>query len=58
MKGSYSLASRPGSLVCPLCEAHKLDACGHSSTRCDSCGGLLSEASLETLRQITALPDA
>jgi ribosomal protein L37AE/L43A len=58
MKGSYSLASRPGSLVCPLCEMHKLDVRGHSSLRCDSCGGLLSGAMLETLRQITTLPDA
>jgi hypothetical protein len=57
MKGS-SLASRPGSLVCPLCEAYELNVCGHSSARCDSCGGLVSGVSLETLRQITDLPDA
>jgi hypothetical protein len=56
MKAS-SLASSPDSLVCPKCEVHKLDACGHSSARCDSCGGLLSGAMLETLRQITTLPD-
>jgi uncharacterized Zn finger protein (UPF0148 family) len=57
MKG-LSLRSRVGSLVCPLCEVDKLDASGHSSARCDSCGGLVSEATLEALNQITALPDA
>jgi ribosomal protein L37AE/L43A len=57
MKGSF-LGSGPGSLVCPLCEMDKLDARGHSSARCDSCGGIVSGATLEALRQITALPDA
>jgi RNA polymerase subunit RPABC4/transcription elongation factor Spt4 len=37
---------------------HKLDVRGQSSLRCDSCGSLLSGAMLETLRQITTLPDA
>jgi hypothetical protein len=57
MKG-LSLRSRAGSLVCPLCEGHKLKARGHNSARCDSCGGIVSGATLEALRQITALPDA
>jgi ribosomal protein L37AE/L43A len=57
MKGSF-LGSGRGSLVCPLCEVDKLDARGHSSARCDSCGGIVSGATLEALRQITTLPDA
>jgi ribosomal protein L37AE/L43A len=55
---SLSLRSRAGSLVCPLCEVDKLNTHGHSSARCDSCGVLVSEATLEALNQITVLPDA
>ena len=57
MNGS-PLESRSGSLVCPLCEVHELDARGHGPTRCESCGGLLSGLTLETLRQITDLQEA
>jgi uncharacterized Zn finger protein (UPF0148 family) len=57
MKGS-SLRSRSGSLVCPLCEVHELDVRDQSSAHCDSCGGLVSGATLRALRQITDLPDA
>ena len=57
MKGS-PLESRSGSLVCPLCEVHNLDARGLGSARCESCGGLVSGATLEALRQITDLPEA
>ena len=57
MKGS-SLKSRPGSLLCPLCEVHKLSGQGQSSARCDSCGSIVSGAMLDALRQITDLPDA
>ena len=57
MKG-LSLRSRAGSLVCPLCEVDKLKARGHSWASCASCGGIVSGATLEALRQIIALPDA
>jgi hypothetical protein len=57
MKGS-SVRSRAGSLICPLCEGHELSAHGHSSARCGCCGGIVSGATLEVLRQITDLPDA
>jgi ribosomal protein L37AE/L43A len=57
MKGS-SLASRSRSLVCPLCEAGELKPSGQDSARCDSCAGSVSEAMLEALRRIVALPDA
>ena len=57
MKGS-SLESRPGSLVCPVCEAAQLRPFGQHSVRCESCRGIVSGATLEALRQITALPDA
>ena len=57
MKGS-TLKSRPDSLLCPLCEGRRLDARGHGSARCDSCGGVVSGATLEALRQIADLPEA
>jgi ribosomal protein L37AE/L43A len=57
MKAS-SLASKPGSLVCPFCEMGQLRSSSHDSMRCESCDGLISGAPLETLRQISALPDA
>jgi hypothetical protein len=56
MRGS-SVASRPDSLVCPLCEASKLYHPGQGSMRCRSCGSHLHGAMLETLRCISALPD-
>ena len=56
MKGS-PLESRFSSLVCPLCEVHNLDTHGRGSTRCESCGGIVSGPTLETLRQITDLPE-
>ena len=54
---SLSLASRPDSLLCPLCEVSKLYPSGRDSMRCESCGGRLSGAMLKTLRGISALPD-
>ena len=57
MKGS-SLASRPGSLVCPFCQTGALRSSSQDSMRYRSCEGLISGALLETLRQISALPDA
>jgi ribosomal protein L37AE/L43A len=57
VKGSL-LESRPGFLVCPLCEVHELDARGHGSPRCNSCGGIVSGLTLKVLQQITDLPDA
>ncbi len=53
-----SLASRSGYLVCPLCEVGRLRHPTNDSTRCESCGGSLSRATLETLRSIAALFDA
>jgi len=55
---SSSLASRPDSLLCPRCEASKLHPSDRDSMRCESCGGRLSGAMLETLRRISTLPDA
>jgi ribosomal protein L37AE/L43A len=45
-------------LVCPFCEAHKLQSFGHNSARCEYCGGILGGPLLETLRHIIDLPDA
>jgi ribosomal protein L37AE/L43A len=56
VKGS-ALKSRSDSLVCPHCEIGQLRIVGHHSERCETCGSSLSEAMLEALRQITALPD-
>jgi hypothetical protein len=53
-----SLGSRLDSLLCPLCEASKLYPSGRNSMHCESCGGRLSGAMLETLQSICALPDA
>jgi ribosomal protein L37AE/L43A len=55
---SSSVASKSDSLVCPLCEASKLYPSDRDSMRCQSCGGRLSGAMLETLWRISALPDA
>jgi hypothetical protein len=57
VKGS-SMASKPCSLVCSLCEAGELNPLGHDQARCDSCRGSLSGAMLEALRQIATLQDA
>lgn len=57
VKGT-SLGSKPGCLVCPLCEAGKLQPFSNGSTRCGSCGGILGRAMVVTLEQIAALPDA
>jgi Zn finger protein HypA/HybF involved in hydrogenase expression len=56
LKGS-SLASRPGSLVCPRCEIRQLQIVGHHKVRCVSCGSTLNGGLLDTLQQITDLPD-
>ena len=57
MKG-WSSASKPDSLVCPLCEAGSLSLLAHDSAGCSSCGGSLSGAMLGALREIAALPDS
>jgi ribosomal protein L37AE/L43A len=46
------------SITCPFCEVYELRPFGHNSLRCESCGGILSGVLLETLRQISGLPDA
>jgi ribosomal protein L37AE/L43A len=55
---SSSLRSRPDSLICPLCEVHKLDARGHSAAHCAPCGRVVSGMTLYALRQIIELPEA
>jgi hypothetical protein len=57
MKGS-TLISRPDSLVCPFCENGQLRPTGSDSARCASCASVVSGVILETLRSISALPDA
>ena len=57
VKGS-SMASKPCSLVCPLCEAGRLHTLGHDQARCDSCLGPLSGAMLEALSEIAILQNA
>lgn len=53
-----SLASRFDHLVCPVCEAGELRPFGGEFARCGSCGYILGAATLLTLEQIIALPDA
>src|SRR4051812_42578770 len=52
------MASKPASLVCPLCGVSKLYPSGQGSMRCRSCGIPLQGSLLETLRSISTLPDA
>jgi ribosomal protein L37AE/L43A len=52
-----SLASRPDSLICPLCEVSKLYPSAQDSMRCQSCGAHLHGSMLSTLRSISTLPD-
>jgi ribosomal protein L37AE/L43A len=56
MEDVFATKSHP--LTCPFCEAHELRPFGNNSARCYSCGSLLNNAFLETLRRITELPDA
>jgi hypothetical protein len=57
MRSRSSLASRSESLVCPVCEVSCLRPSGRDSMGCESCGGHLHGAMLETLRSISTLPD-
>jgi ribosomal protein L37AE/L43A len=52
-----SITTQVGLLRCPFCEVYELEPSGHDSARCSSCGGFLRGELLETLRQITELPD-
>jgi hypothetical protein len=53
-----SLASRSDSLVCPICQAGELHSFGGECARCSSCECIVGAATLLTLEQIIALPDA
>jgi hypothetical protein len=52
-----SMASRPGHLACPACEAGRLRPWG-GSARCERCGYALAAAMPVPLERIIALPDA
>ncbi len=56
MEDAFSAGSH--SFTCPFCEVHELQPFGHSSARCEDCGGMLSGALLRTLHGIIGLPDA
>ena len=51
-------ASRPGHLLCPFCEVGELASLGEGFARCVSCRLPLLGSMLQTLHDITALPDA
>jgi hypothetical protein len=53
-----SLASRSDYLVCPICQAGELHYFGGECARCSSCKCIVGAATLLTLEQIIALPDA
>jgi hypothetical protein len=53
-----SLASRSDYLVCPICQAGELHYFGGECARCSSCECIVGAATLLTLEQIIALPDA
>jgi ribosomal protein L37AE/L43A len=54
----YTLASRSGYLVCPVCQVGELHPFDDESAHCGRCGSILGTAMLLTLEQIIALPDA
>ena len=54
----FSLASRSDHLVCPVCQVGELHLYGGECARCASCGSIVGAATLLTLEQIVALPDA
>jgi hypothetical protein len=53
-----TLASRSEYLVCPICQAGELHSFGGECARCSSCECIVGAATLLTLEQIIALPDA
>jgi ribosomal protein L37AE/L43A len=55
---SSASSSNTHPIVCPLCEVGELHTFGGDSARCGSCGCLLGEEILETLREIVGSPDA
>lgn len=58
MRVPSGTASRPHHMICPFCESGELVSLGHDFARCGSCGLPLLGSTLETLRDITGLPDA
>ena len=51
--------SRPGHLVCPVCESGELQPLALLGLNgCDSCGSVFADSDLRTLEQIVTLPDA
>ncbi len=58
MKGSSRRVSRAHTIVCPACEMGELHCYGPDFARCDSCGRVLNNELVVSLRQIAFLPDA
>ena len=58
MKVPSRVTSGPDFIICPACGRGKLEARGHDSAGCDSCGCGVEGAVLRTLEQTVALPDA
>ncbi len=58
MKVPSRAASRVRHIVCPFCESGELVSLGPDFARCGSCGMPLAGSMLETLGDITGLPDA
>ena len=57
MKG-LSPASRPGALICPLCETGELRCSSHHAARCEDCGAPSSGVVSQALLEIASLPEA
>jgi ribosomal protein L37AE/L43A len=58
MKVPSRVRSGPDFIICPACGRGKLEARGHDSAECDSCGRGVEGAVLRILEQIVALPDS
>lgn len=58
MKGSSRRVSGTHTIVCPTCEMGELHRYDPDFARCNSCGRVVNNAVVVSLRRIVALPDA
>lgn len=56
MENANTTARRPP--ICPSCERNELHEFGDGAARCGLCGCVLEASTLQTLREISHLPDA
>jgi ribosomal protein L37AE/L43A len=52
------ISSNTNCIICPRCEINELERSDEGATRCTRCDRPISKQMLETIEQITSLPDA